>query len=305
MRIQRKPNIDPEQDCFRFRFRQPLADGVELVRGVFKDWMREREASWTCDCYLKELSVEPTKNARELEVFFGWFCDHCLPKLELLVKERLPSVTALSVGTDLSPFPPRDQRFIHFSSAVAHFEDGSLVALAAYEICRSLVTTGQYDEFTKATGYVTSFERTGDGSFRFDETIEPIRPQDRGNTPVHNVSFEDAQAYCEWAGVRLPSEAELLAATLVDQRVLTSAQKQEFLFGKSGRFEIDRFPDGLDLLGPEFVVGAAATGRAIIRSGPHYVRVVGWEKRRNRQECPTDVYDLMTGFRICRRSPSI
>ncbi len=40
MRIERKPNIDPEQDCFRFRFRQPLADGVELVRGVFKDWMR-------------------------------------------------------------------------------------------------------------------------------------------------------------------------------------------------------------------------------------------------------------------------
>ena len=87
MKIQRKPNIDPEQDCFRFRFRQPLADGVELVRGVFKDWMREGEASRTCDCYLKELSVKPTKNARELEVFFGWFCDHCLPKLELLVKD--------------------------------------------------------------------------------------------------------------------------------------------------------------------------------------------------------------------------
>ncbi len=39
------------------------------------------------------------------------------------------------------------------------------------EICRSLVTIGQYVEFTKATGYVTSFERTGDGSFQVDETI--------------------------------------------------------------------------------------------------------------------------------------
>ena len=45
------------------------------------------------------------------------------------------------------------------------------MALAPYAICRSLVTIGRYDGSTKATGYVTSFERTGDGSFRVDETI--------------------------------------------------------------------------------------------------------------------------------------
>jgi hypothetical protein len=297
MRIRKRANIDCEADSFRFRFRQPLPNGVDLVRRVFQNWTGVREANKTCDCWFKHLSVERAKNAREIEALFGWFCDGCLPTLDLAAQESLPNLTTISMGTDLSPYPAPDQRFIYFASATAHFEDGTSVPLSPFEICRFRVTIGQYDEFTRATGYVTNGEQNGDCSFRLDETIEPIRPKDRVNMPVHSVSFDDAQAYCDWAGARLPTESELLAAALIHQQVVSRAEKQELMFGKSGRFDIGRFPDALDGLGPEFVVGVAATGKAVIRSGPYYIREVGWEKQRYGQEISTHQYDLMLGFR--------
>jgi Sulfatase-modifying factor enzyme 1 len=221
------------------------------------------------------------------------------------VSDRLSEAIGVYVGTDLSPYPAPELRFIRFEARSAFFENGSTVQLAPYEICRSQVTTGQFDQFCAATAHVTTCEHEGNGSFRLDETIEGVRPRDRGNIPVHSVSFDDALAYCHWARVRLPTEAELLAAALVDYRIMSSLEKENFLFGAvGGRFEIDRFPDALAGLATEFVAGCSVPGNAIIRNGPYYVRETGWETQRRRHECRTDAYDLMTGFRVCRTTPN-
>jgi formylglycine-generating enzyme required for sulfatase activity len=116
-----------------------------------------------------------------------------------------------------------------------------------FRIARSPVTNAQFEVFVEATGYVTTAERplsTHDfpgldaterapGSLVFTMTQGPVELSDwrqwwswvpgaswrapfgpgsdiRGKSehPVVQVSLDDAEAFCDWAGVRLPTEVE-------------------------------------------------------------------------------------------------
>ncbi len=70
------------------------------------------------------------------------------------------------------------------------------VRLSGYYIYKNLVTVGQYKEFCKATG------RKMPGSPDFD----PDWSND--DHPVAGICWNDARAYCDWAGVTLPTEAQ-------------------------------------------------------------------------------------------------
>lgn len=88
------------------------------------------------------------------------------------------------------------------------------------------VTNAQFAEFIDATGYVTSaeratqlgFEANGSAVFRaagwqFIAGADWRQPEGPNSTynplePVVHVSREDAMAYAEWLGRRLPTEAE-------------------------------------------------------------------------------------------------
>lgn len=121
------------------------------------------------------------------------------------------------------------------------------VEVSGFWMDRTPVTTAQFDEFVDATGYVTLAERDPDpddypgadpdllvpGSAVFTQPQAPVNLRDPGNWweyvpganwrhplgpdrdvsdlsdhPVVHVAYEDAVAYAEWAGKRLPTEAE-------------------------------------------------------------------------------------------------
>lgn len=120
----------------------------------------------------------------------------------------------------------------------AHPADGEgpvrEVAVAPFRIAALAVTVEQFAAFAGATGHLTEAERLG-WSFVFAGLLPDDFPPTRANAtapwwrqvpgaswrapagsgsaaqadhPVVHVSWHDAQAYCAWAGGRLPSERE-------------------------------------------------------------------------------------------------
>lgn len=95
------------------------------------------------------------------------------------------------------------------------------INLDEYWISRGPVSNAQFARFVEATHYRTTAEETGfarlwvDGRWMDIEKAYWRRPEgprsnidNRLHHPVVCVSWFDAQAYCEWAGFRLPDEKE-------------------------------------------------------------------------------------------------
>jgi len=167
----------------------------------------------------------------------------------------------IPAGKFLMGSSPKDGR-VGFSVGVDELPQHA-VDLKAYYIDRYEVTAKKYRKFIEATG------RKPPGDPRFPEIYPWAReggvPKEFENNPVIYVSWNDAESYCEWAGRRLPTEAEWeKAARGTDGRIwpwgnIFDSQKanvQEYKAG--GTLAVGSFPKGVSPYGVYDMAGNVA-----------------------------------------------
>ena len=107
-------------------------------------------------------------------------------------------------------------------AGLPHERPAFAAEVAPFALDRSPVTVDRFRAFTEATGHETTAERFGDGgvldagagqwtlvpgaTWRHPEG--PRGPDPPADHPVTQVSYDDAEAFCEWDGGRLPTEIE-------------------------------------------------------------------------------------------------
>lgn len=151
------------------------------------------------------------------------------------------------------------------------------VPVGPIDVARTETTVAQYARHAEATRTVTRAERAGGGQVYEAGWVTrrgwtwrtPFGRPAAGDEPAVHLDFDEAQAFCRWAGGRLPTDAEWVSAAYTEQR---AAPPAPFVRGRSYAYPGGASPAGaqcLDDCGPESKARAVAHGAPLTRGHGH------------------------------------
>jgi sulfatase modifying factor 1 len=169
---------------------------------------------------------------------------------------------------------------IAFGPAAATAADDlqGMQRIGTFAIDRTEVTVGQFRAFVTATGLITRAERDGGGQVYEAGWVRkpgwtwktPFGAPAAGDEPAVHVTFDEARAYCRWAGKRLPTDAEWVEAAYTERRPVPPVP---FIQGRTYPYPTGDDPAGANCLdecgrAPALDHAAALTrGRGHARAG--------------------------------------
>jgi len=231
------------------------------------------------------------------------------------------------------PEPPSDMVYIPEGEFMMG-RDNRKVPLQAFYIDKFEVSNKEYKKFIDETGhpspaitdemaekYKWSGEMLKEAKIRYN-WVNGNFPSGRDNYPVVLVDWEDAKAYAEWCGKRLPAELEWEKACRGDEGRLFP-WGNDWLIGKcntliSNRQDtddtmpVDIYPDGVSPYGLYNTIGNVwewtedfykESGNVIIKGGG-WSRLIDEQDKPiygyDRKEVPPDLKTFHLGFRCCK-----
>ena len=204
---------------------------------------RERDDEWLS--YLAHLALFHEDMHAEAFHYTRQTLGYEAPELEAAPPSdgaKAPGGDVEMPGGTLMLGAPRDSGYVFDNEKWAH-----PVEVAPFAIARHPVTHAQYLEYVRAGAKAPRYWSERDGVWgerRFDRWA-PLEP----DLPVVHVDWHEAQAYCRWAGRRLPTEAEWeLAAGGAQKRRYPwgdeAPSPDQANFDGSGRVPVGAFAPG-------------------------------------------------------------
>ncbi len=157
------------------------------------------------------------------------------------------------------------------TATAAPVDSHDLVRISGFEIDRHEVTVGQFRAYARATEIRTKAENEG-GGFQFLGGWQRMagwswatphgRPA-RDDEPAVHVTWHEAKAYCAWVGLRLPTDAEWVAAAYTEHRPTPPAP---FITGRTYPYPTGDSPEAANQIDssrrwPVYPASAATIGQ--------------------------------------------
>lgn len=143
------------------------------------------------------------------------------------------------------------------------------VTLETFSIARTETTIGQFRRYVSATHHHTQAEREGGGQVYEAGWVRkpgwvwsaPYGPSHTASDdePAVHLTFHEAQAFCLWAGGRLPTDWEWLSAAYTEQRLTPVTPYRR---GQTYAYPLGESPAGAQCLED---CGARAAQRAVAK----------------------------------------